>query len=1060
MFSGYVFRNGMSLHRVYAAARYLAIRQAMACDSTRVLPWLGLLLCVVIVPTSNARADIGVAIEGPPVASFDSIQVRRAVGLILLGITGVALLDLWRRPRGSGHPRRPAASFATIPSCASDTVAKLRRPSMLPLAGAFAVLILVLAMWLGSRAWGFMAPVDLPMVGSIRPGWSAPIWLTVLTVVSVLLQLAAPLYPPIGVCVYIAVAYGMPRYSAEWDLIHRLHLPSWIAVLAGLSSLLRYSVDQGSFSVALKQFWPRDRLVQGMLALALWSGVSLLVANFSSGVWLAEQSHHPLRLLDATLLFLIAWRYLAHPTASWLMAAVLGVTIGIRAFTVPGRIHLDGDLALLAAISIPLTFLSIFATTSWQRQGTLVVLCGLLVKVLFETQNRGGAVAVLAAVLVAWLFSRRKGLLLLVIVGAIWFVQTDYWTRFSDYLSGTEGVNRKTAESRLRIWESALRIAADHPFVGVGWGNTFRWSAEYGAGEEGITTHNNLLGILTETGIPGLGLYLALFGSIAWSLGKRIRAAEDFASREGRAVLCGIAAYFAGGMFLTRHDLILAYVLAGWGVGLRALPLAFPTDAFAWLPQFRSPGRNSPPRVGDEVPCEAGRLWYFPVAAVLATLLAIYGSLVPLEFRSITFTEAVERFRNIRYLELGIQSRSDLVANVLLFVPLGFLWSACWVRSGRRCARELVKGAVIVMALLLLACSIEFTQLWFPRRTVSLNDILAESTGGLIGVSLWLVSGGWLLAWLRRVSGTHSDRWMTMLRCYAIGLAIYSLLPFDATIRPSEIYEKYKLGRIVLVPFTSLHSSILQNVYDLGLDIALLIPIGLLCVLRSPRQTRPLPMGFLLGMGYVFGLEIAQLFLFSRYSDVTDLVTGALGISIGIGIGARSIRRWNGQKEKGSAAPLNLDGRDIRKWWLAAGGYVLVLAVVFWAPFDFHLEPEFVKPRVKDFLRVPFQVLYVGNDFNAMLQVLRKGLWFAPLGGLVYLGARSSIDMAMPRGSLRWRTWASVGLSSVFVLSVAAVIEGGQLFLPDKIFDLTDVILCTLGGAMGVLLAKGLLRRE
>lgn len=1031
MSSGYEFRNGMRLHRVYAAARYLAIRQGVSYRFKGALPWLGVLLCVVIVPTSNAGTDIGVAIEGPPVASFDSIQVRRAVGLILLGITGVALLDLWRRPRGSGQSRGSAASSATFPSCFSDTVTKLRRPAMLPLACAFAVLILVLAMWLGSRIWGFMAPVDAPMVGSIRPGWSAPVWLTVLTVVSVLLQLATPLFPPIGVCVYIAVAYGMPRYSAEWDLIHRLHLPSWIAVLAGLGSLLRYSVDQGSLSVALKQFWPRDRLVQGMLALALWSGVSLLVANFSSGVWLAEQSHHPLRLLDATLLFLISWRYLAHPTASWLMAVVLGATIGMRAFAVPGRIHLDGDLALLAAISIPLTFLSIFATTSWRRQGMLVVLCGFLVKVLFETQNRGGAVAVLAAFVVAWLMFRRKGLLLLMtapllIMGAVWFTQTDYWTRFSDYLSGTEGVNRKTAESRLRIWQSALRIAADHPLVGVGWGNTFRWSADYGAGEEGITTHNNLLGILTETGIPGLGLYLAFFGSIVWSLGKRIRAADDFASREGRAVLCGIAAYFVGGMFLTRHDLILAYILAGWSVGLRTLPLALSTDAFGWLPNFRSPMRNLPSQVGAEVSSKPGRVWYFPVAAVLATLLAIYGSLVPLEFRSITLSEAVERFRNIRYLELGIQSRSDLVANVLLFVPLGFLWSACWVRSGRSGARELVKGAVIVMALVALACAIEFTQLWFPRRTVSLNDILAESTGGLIGVSLWLVSGGWLLAWLRRFSGDHTDPRMTVLRCYAIAFALYSLLPFDVTIRPSEIYEKYKLGRIVLIPFASLHSSILQNVYDLGLDIALMIPIGLLCVFRSQRATRPVSVAFLMGMGYVLGLEIAQLLLFSRYSDVTDLVTGALGISIGVGIGARGDLRWIGNPGEGAARPLRREGLNSGKWWLAAGGYILILAVAFWAPFDFNFDPAFVKPRVKDFLRVPFQVLYVGNDFNAMLQVLRKGLWFAPLGGLVYLGARSSIDKTMSRGRMRLRTWASVGLSSVFVLSVAAVIEGGN----------------------------------
>ena len=52
----------------------------------------------------------------------------------------------------------------------------------------------------------------------------------------------------------------------------------------------------------------------------------------------------------------------------------------------------------------------------------------------------------------------------------------------------------------------------------------------------------------------------------------------------------------------------------------------------------------------------------------------IYGSLVPLHFRRQPMDMAWEYFQHIPYLDLGIGSRADWVANILLFVPLAYLW--------------------------------------------------------------------------------------------------------------------------------------------------------------------------------------------------------------------------------------------------------------------------------------------------------------------------------------------------------------------------------------------------
>ncbi|MFO0946426.1 MAG: acyltransferase family protein [Planctomycetota bacterium] len=115
---------------------------------------------------------------------------------------------------------------------------------------------------------------------------------------------------------------------------------------------------------------------------------------------------------------------------------------------------------------------------------------------------------------------------------------------------------------------------------------------------------------------------------------------------------------------------------------------------------------------------------------------------------------------------------------------------------------------------------------------------------------------------------------------------------------------------------------------------------------------------------------------------------------------------------------------------------------LFLASLNFHSDADFVKPRIKEFLRVPFQVLYAGNDTNAMMQVLRKGLWFAPLGAFLAWACRGI------KGKPRPMYLIGFGL---FAMLIAGGIELGQLFLPEKIFDLTDFLLT--GGAAVIGLA-------
>ena len=123
---------------------------------------------------------------------------------------------------------------------------------------------------------------------------------------------------------------------------------------------------------------------------------------------------------------------------------------------------------------------------------------------------------------------------------------------------------------------------------------------------------------------------------------------------------------------------------------------------------------------------------------LLATIaFIIYGSLVPLDFHPHTLAWAWAQFQQIPMLNLQVGSRADWIANGVLYLPTGFLLAERFV--GR------VPGLVLALALLACLCAlcgltfgVEFTQLFFPPRTVSQNDLLAETLGGALGLLLAL----------------------------------------------------------------------------------------------------------------------------------------------------------------------------------------------------------------------------------------------------------------------------------------------------------------------------------
>jgi len=324
-----------------------------------------------------------------------------------------------------------------------------------------------------------------------------------------------------------------------------------------------------------------------------------------------------------------------------------------------------------------------------------------------------------------------------------------------------------------------------------------------------------------------------------------------------------------------------------------------------------------------------------------------------------------------------------------------------------------------------------------------LNDIVAESLGALVGVAIWLWRGRWLcdqvLGWAR---ATHREgRARYLFYGYLLGLAVFNLLPLDLTLSVHDVYDKWREGRLVLVPF-GFHYGSLQDLFvDLAFDVVAWIPVGILGTYARASSRRRL---LLYCVGLAGLLEFFQVFVYSRVADVTDILTAALGCSIGIAFanhaGAspeRSTEFIPDDTESKSGIPIA---------WLWAFLYACGILAALWYPFDFRFDSASASARYANFWTVPFQRLYFQSEFRAISNVALKGGLFVPLGVFLAMG------VARCRG--RYRTVAAWG-AAIIVVALAFAAEMGQIFLPAKYPDATDVVLESGGAFLAALLISG-----
>lgn len=402
----------------------------------------------------------------------------------------------------------------------------------------------------------------------------------------------------------------------------------------------------------------------------------------------------------------------------------------------------------------------------------------------------------------------------------------------------------------------------------------------------------------------------------------------------------------------------------------------------------------------------------------------VYGSLLPFDLKPLPLDQAWYAFLQTPLLKLGVASRADWIANGVLYVPAGFL-TAHVLRQKYHFASL---SAVLLLAGLLsgsLALAVEFSQLFFPPRTVSLNDLLAEFLGSALGLLLAANYSDWFRNLLHARFGNSRKFILYAVEAYLVGYVAFSLFPYDILLSSAELAQKIQSGSWNLLLAGDGHDS-LRTILKLLSESILTLPFGLYLGYRSMR--RPVTFGRAALLGILLGsfIELAQFFTATGISQGLSLLTRAAGTCGGLAL-------W---QRRADLSPGNVAAFIRRHVPLFGTVYFLVLLVANdWFSHRWH-GVDYAISRLDGLHFLPFYYHYFTTEAKALFSLASVCLMYVPVGLLTWAN----------RGSQARAFW--------FSLFTVAIVESGKLFLQGSRPDPTNLLLGALAGWGIVPMAK------
>jgi VanZ family protein len=414
---------------------------------------------------------------------------------------------------------------------------------------------------------------------------------------------------------------------------------------------------------------------------------------------------------------------------------------------------------------------------------------------------------------------------------------------------------------------------------------------------------------------------------------------------------------------------------------------------------------------------------------LLYCLFILYGSFIPFRFSD---DPAFVHSQWIRFFTPpfahGVRQFSvlDVVSNVLLFIPFGFLWLGSVVE---KTFSGLLWTACFVAGLLglLFGLSIEVGQTFSPGRTASILDALSNGLGSAVGGAL----GYFFFRGLRGKLGTIV-REIVRRRPSVILLALLMVAPladayypFQITLDVSTVWDNLK--RTQWMPFFGgLHRFWMDLLVE---KVLLFAAIGYLVNqnLRRARLLHSAGMAWGLCVAFAVCVEGGKLLFVGRVPNAENFILSCLGALCGILV-----------------LPRLAEARICRRYPVEIL-IALALGVVAYSelsPFDWIQSLDELSARISKIEWLPFSSYYGADPQSALFDLGKKLFIVGPLGFL--MAARFENKSARERRLI----------AAVVGLFAGAVLETSQIALRSRTPAMTDVLLFGLASWVGAVISE------
>jgi probable O-glycosylation ligase (exosortase A-associated) len=400
--------------------------------------------------------------------------------------------------------------------------------------------------------------------------------------------------PYAGVALYYFFAVLRPQYLWKWQLDSMpVQLPwSFLVAGAAIGGYLFWSIGLLSFGrreTSLMRYRPKFTIAHWMMMLfAFWVSMSYLLAkNPDAGeVWYGEY-------IKIFTMYYLASRVVRTPTQLWGLYLLVLFALFYISFEAnmeylkSGRLMLhkrgyagldNNGVALMLCLGVPLCYFAWEATRGVYRWGYLLVIPSIIHAVL-GTYSRGGMLAMLAASVLYFVFSRKKKMLIFLGFAVALMLPFMAGKEIQDRFFSIEQREADASyQSRLTSWRIAWEIANEYPVFGVGVRNSGAEMKERGADMEGRTIHSQYLQLAADSGMMCMFVYIGVIvtalycGFMAFL---QLRDRSDYESVRARAmlggVICGIVSCAIGAFALSLEVFEVSYLLLflaaqTWGI--------------------------------------------------------------------------------------------------------------------------------------------------------------------------------------------------------------------------------------------------------------------------------------------------------------------------------------------------------------------------------------------------------------------------------------------------------------------------------------------------------------